>query len=210
MELAFQEEIEAEKARGRSVLLSSHILSEAEALADRVSIIRDGVVVETGTLDQLRHRTRTQVRATLERTPHTLAELSPLEDARLDGLHVRGAVDADRVGEAMTVLGRYGIAALTVSPPSLEELFLRHEPGEERAERAGAPGVEPVRGREVDGLAEDERHRRVGRDVELEDLLALRVREHPVVDHPHHGCRRDFRWRAARQRHRSGAHGAED
>lgn len=126
MELVFQEEIEAEKARGRSVLLSSHILSEAEALADRVSIIRDGLVVETGTLDQLRHRTRTQVRATLERAPHTVDELAILEDAHLDGVHVRGAVEAERVGEAMALLGGYGIAALTVSPPSLEDLFLRH------------------------------------------------------------------------------------
>lgn len=126
MEMVFQEEIEAEKARGRSVLLSSHILSEAEALADRVSIIRDGVVVETGTLDQLRHRTRTQVRATLERAPHTVDELALLEDAHLDGTHVSGAVEADRVGEAMALLGRYGIASLTVSPPSLEDLFLRH------------------------------------------------------------------------------------
>lgn len=126
MEMVFQEEIGTEKARGRSVLLSSHILSEAEALADRVSIIRDGLVVQTGTLDQLRHRTRTQVRATLERAPHTASELALLEDVRLDGTHVSGAVEADVVGEAMALLGSYGIATLTVSPPSLEDLFLRH------------------------------------------------------------------------------------
>ena len=143
MEIVFQEEIEAEKARGRSVLLSSHILSEAEALADRVSIIRDGVVVETGTLDQLRHRTRTQVRATLERPPHTVSELSLLEDAQLDGLHVRGAIEAERVGEAMALLGRYGIAALTVSPPSLEDLFLRHY-GEGNGADAAPPAAAGV------------------------------------------------------------------
>jgi ABC-2 type transport system ATP-binding protein len=141
MEMVFQEEIEAEKARGRSVLLSSHILSEAEALADRVSIIRDGVVVETGTLDQLRHRTRTPVRATLEQPPHTVEELSLLEDAHLDGTHVSGAVEADRVGEAMALLGRYGIASLTVSPPSLEDLFLRHYgEGNSGSDDAGRPG----------------------------------------------------------------------
>jgi len=126
MEMVFQEEIEAEKAKGRSVLLSSHILSEAEALADRVSIIRDGVVVETGTLDQLRHRTRTSIRATLEQAPETLTEFAFVDDARFDGTHFRGAVEAERVGEAMALLGRYGIAALTVSPASLEDLFLRH------------------------------------------------------------------------------------
>ena len=142
MELVFQEEIEAEKARGRSVLLSSHILSEAEALADRVSIIRDGLVVETGTLDQLRHRTRTQVRATLERAPHTVDELAILEDAHLDGVHVRGAVEAERVGEAMALLGGYGIAALTVSPPSLEDLFLRHYGESGAAATAALPAAQ--------------------------------------------------------------------
>ncbi len=126
MEMVFQEEILAEKAKGRSVLLSSHILSEAEALADRVSIIRDGVVVETGTLEALRHRTRTTIRATVLRPPSSPADLAPLADVQLDGPHVRGAVEADRVGEALDVLGRYGIATLTASPPSLEDLFLRH------------------------------------------------------------------------------------
>jgi len=126
MEMVFQEEILAEKAKGRSVLLSSHILSEAEALADRVSIIRDGVVVETGTLESLRHRTRTAIRATVLRPPSSPADLAPLADVQLDGPHVRGAVEADRVGEALDVLGRYGIATLTASPPSLEDLFLRH------------------------------------------------------------------------------------
>ncbi|MGM0386250.1 MAG: ABC transporter ATP-binding protein [Actinomycetota bacterium] len=126
MEMVFQEEILAEKVKGRSVLLSSHILSEAEALADRVSIIRDGVVVETGTLDALRHRTRTTIRATLQRPPVVPTELVPLEDVHLDGGHVRGVVDAERVGEALAALGRFGIGALTATPPSLEDLFLRH------------------------------------------------------------------------------------
>ena len=126
MELVFQEEIAAEKERGRSVLLSSHILSEAEALADRVSIIRDGAVVETGTLDALRHRTRTTIRATLARPPASPAELAPLADVHLDGDHMRGVVDAEHVGEAVAALSRYGIVALTATPPSLEDLFLRH------------------------------------------------------------------------------------
>ncbi len=126
MEAVFQEEIAREKERGRSVLLSSHILSEAEALADRVSIIRDGVVVQTGTLDDLRHRTRTTIRATLAHAPATPADLAPLEEVRLDGASVHGTVDAERVGDALAALGRFGISALTATPPSLEDLFLRH------------------------------------------------------------------------------------
>src|SRR5262252_4372074 len=75
MEAVFQEEIAREKANGRSILLSSHIMSEVEALADRISIIRDGVVVETGTLDQMRQRTRMTISAILERIPDSLGQL---------------------------------------------------------------------------------------------------------------------------------------
>ena len=140
MEMVFQEEIGHVKEQGRSVLLSSHILSEAEALADRVSIIRDGLVVETGTLDALRHRTRTTIRATLQRPPAAPAELAPLEDVHLDGAHVRGTVEAERVGEALGTLGRFGIEALTATPPSLEDLFLRHY-GDDAAAPASSSGA---------------------------------------------------------------------
>lgn len=126
MERVFQEEIGREKANGRSILLSSHILSEAEALADRVSIIRDGRVVQTGTLEDLRHRTRTTVHAVLANAPATLEGLDEVHDARLDGGHLTGAVESGHLSAAMAQLSRYAIISLTVAPPSLEDLFLRH------------------------------------------------------------------------------------
>ncbi len=126
MEAVFQEEIAHEKSRGRSVLLSSHILSEAEALADRVSIIRQGRVVETGTLQQLRRHARATVVATLANPPATADAWSFAHDARLDGSTVTARVDDGDIGEAVARLGEHGITSLTVSPPSLEDLFLRH------------------------------------------------------------------------------------
>ncbi len=125
MEAIFQEEIAKEKARGRSVLLSSHILSEAEALADRISIIRAGKVVETGTLDQLRRRTRTTIRAVFADPPATLDDLRSIHDAELKDGRFTGTVDTDRLNVAMAELSRHTITSLTVAPPSLEELFLR-------------------------------------------------------------------------------------
>lgn len=123
MEAVFQDEIAKEKAKGRSVLLSSHILSEAEALADRISIIRAGKVVETGTLEQLRRHTRTKIHATLD-TPPPLEELGAVQDAQFQDGRFSASVDNDRINTAMAELTRYGITALTVAPPSLEDLFL--------------------------------------------------------------------------------------
>ncbi|MEV6348255.1 ABC transporter ATP-binding protein [Actinoplanes sp. NPDC051851] len=125
MEAIFQEEIAKEKARGRSVLLSSHILSEAEALADRISIIRAGKIVETGTLDQLRSRTRTTIHAAFTETPAGLDGLRFIHDAQLRDGRFTGTVDAEQLSAAMAELSRYPLASLTVAPPSLEELFLR-------------------------------------------------------------------------------------
>ena len=136
MEVIFQEEIDKEKARGRSVLLSSHILSEAEALADRISIIRAGKVVQTGTLEQLRQRTRTTIHAVLTDPPATLDGLRSFHDARLQDGRLTGTVDADQLSAAMVELGRYPLTALTVAPPSLEELFLRQYGTDTEAESA--------------------------------------------------------------------------
>lgn len=134
MEAVFQDTIAEAKTRGTTVLLSSHILSEVEALADRISIIRDGTVVETGTLDQLRGRARTSIHAVLERLPdgagadpaELLSHLPVLSDVHLDGLRLTASVDSTRITEAMTALTAYGFASLTVAPPSLESLFLSH------------------------------------------------------------------------------------
>jgi ABC-2 type transport system ATP-binding protein len=137
MEVIFQEEIAAEKARGRTILLSSHILSEAEALADRVSIIRDGRVVETGTLEALRHRTRTTIHAVFAQPPASLEALHFTHDARLEGDRFTGAVEQDDLSRAMAELAQHQLTALTVAPPSLEDLFLRHYGDELRTPPTG-------------------------------------------------------------------------
>ena len=120
----FQEVVGEAKARGTTVLLSSHILAEVESLADRLTVIRDGVVVEAGTLEQFRGHARTTITATLHRVPSPAA-LTGLQDVHLDGNRLTATVGADGVGVAMTALVPYGLTALTVEPPSLESLFLR-------------------------------------------------------------------------------------
>ncbi|GGF31827.1 tetronasin ABC transporter ATP-binding protein [Microbacterium sorbitolivorans] len=124
MEAVFTDVVGEAKKRGASVLLSSHILAEVETLADRLSIIREGTIVETGTLAELRGQARTSIRATLERIPERAA-LAGLHEVHLEHGHLSATADADRIGEVMTLLAPYGIAALTVEPPSLESLFLR-------------------------------------------------------------------------------------
>lgn len=124
MEKVFQDVIGEAKDRGTSVLLSSHILAELESLADQLSIIRDGRIVQTGTLMDLQGHARTWIHATLERTPQPQA-LALLHDVHLDGQRLRASADSHHIGEAMAQLTPYGIATLTVEPPSLESLFLR-------------------------------------------------------------------------------------
>lgn len=129
MEALFREEIRREKAAGRSVLLSSHILSEVEALADRISIIRQGRIVETGTLEQMRVHTRTNVDATVDHRTAPTAVLSGLPGVTglsVEGNRVRFSVEADGLAPAMTALASHGLRTLTVTPPSLEDLFLAH------------------------------------------------------------------------------------
>jgi ABC-2 type transport system ATP-binding protein len=126
MEEVFAECIQAERQRGRTVFLSSHILSEVEALCDRVSIIRNGRNVETGTLAEMRHVTDTTVDVTLSSTPPSLSALPWIGGAEIDGNRLRCEVPTEHIGELLTELGPYGITALTCQPPTLEQLFLRH------------------------------------------------------------------------------------
>jgi ABC-2 type transport system ATP-binding protein len=126
MEAVFQDCINAEKDRGRTVLLSSHILSEVEALCDRVSIIRAGSVVETGTLSQLRHLTRTAISAELDSVPTALTTAVGVHDLLVEGARVRFDVDSAQLDRVLRVLIDGGVRSLTATPPTLEELFLRH------------------------------------------------------------------------------------
>ena len=126
MEKVFQEHLTQVRAEGRTVLLSSHILSEVETAADRVSIVRAGRIVDSGTLADLRHLTRTSVTATLARpVAQTEAARWPgVDAARQDRDRLVLSVETSAVGDVLQRLGTHGIEALTCQPPTLEELFL--------------------------------------------------------------------------------------
>ena len=126
MEATFRDCVNELRDAGRTVLLSSHILSEVEALCDRVSIIRAGTVVETGTISALRHLTRTAVHAEVTRPPTGLAELPGVHDVVVEGLRVSASVDAAALPALTDALSRAGVTSLTAQPATLEELFLRH------------------------------------------------------------------------------------
>ena len=144
MEALFQDEVRRLRAEGRTVLLSSHILAEAEALCDRVSIIRHGRTVQSGSLADLRHLTRTTM--TVETTwPVTgLAEIPGVHDLRADDGRVRLDVDSDALDAVVRHLAGCGVRALTSTPPTLEELFLRHY-GDDVAEDGPVHAPEAVR-----------------------------------------------------------------
>ncbi len=127
MDRVFRDYVDTIRAEGRTILLSSHILSEVEALCDRVSIIKRGRTVESGSLAQLRHLTRTTITASLQNPPPAteLASIVGANNVQVEGDRVTMSVDTERVGAALAELGRHGILSLTSQPPTLEELFLR-------------------------------------------------------------------------------------
>jgi ABC-2 type transport system ATP-binding protein len=125
MEAVFQDCIREVKAQGRTVVLSSHILAEVEALCDRVTIVRAGHAVRSGSLTQLRGQARTTVSARTDRRPDGLAAIDGVRDVTQDGDRVGFTVDDDHLATAVQVLVDHGLRALTSQPPTLEELFLR-------------------------------------------------------------------------------------
>ncbi|GII81630.1 ABC transporter ATP-binding protein [Sphaerisporangium rufum] len=149
MEAVFTDCVAEARERGRTVLLSSHILAEVEKLCDRVSIVRAGRTVETGTLAELRHLTRTSITAELAAPPGGLRDAPGVHGLRADGDRVTFEVDDDRLGDALSRLAACGVRSLTSRPPTLEELFLRHYrdqgagPANPDARPAGG-GIRPV------------------------------------------------------------------
>jgi ABC-2 type transport system ATP-binding protein len=125
MEAAFRACLAEERDNGRTVLLSSHILSEVEAVCDHVTIIRSGRVVESGALTDLRHLTRTSITAELTAQPAGLEDLAGVTDLRLDDHTLRCQVETAHLGDLLSLLGTAGIRSLVSQPPTLEELFLR-------------------------------------------------------------------------------------
>jgi ABC-2 type transport system ATP-binding protein len=142
METVFQDTIKELMQDGRTVLLSSHILAEVEALCDRVSIIRLGRTVESGTLTELRHLTRTSISVETERPIAGLEDLPGVHDPKVDGLRARFDVDTAQLESALEFLTGFGVRSLTSQPPTLEELFLRHY-GDELAQLEGRATVSP-------------------------------------------------------------------
>jgi len=126
MEQVFQQCVQDVKDQGKSVFLSSHILQEVERLCDKVSIIRQGEVIETGTLQELRHLTRTSITVKTERPLETLAAQPGVHDILEEASGVMFSADTELLGQIMTYLTQYGIITLESTPPTLEQLFMRH------------------------------------------------------------------------------------
>ncbi|WP_096200185.1 ABC transporter ATP-binding protein [Bacillus sp. FJAT-45350] len=126
MEKVFQDCVEEVKAAGKTVLLSSHILSEVERLCDRVSIIKKGKVVETGTLGELRHLTRTTVTVETGRQIVGLQDLQNVFDVKIEGNKAQFQIDSQNLDSVLRHLLPFEIKTLTSTPPSLEDLFMQH------------------------------------------------------------------------------------
>ena len=134
MDAVFRRHVRRVTADGATVLLSSHILAEVEQLCDRVTIIRSGAAVESGTLAELRHLTRTRFRITSPVEPEVLSTVPGVHDLRTDATAIVFDADATDLPNVLAALAKAGVTAVTAAPPSLEELFMRHY-GEQAAGR---------------------------------------------------------------------------
>jgi ABC-2 type transport system ATP-binding protein len=141
MEHVFRECVLHSRDRGVTVFVSSHILSEMEAMCERLTIIRAGKTVETGTLESMRHLSRTSIKAELLGDPGDLSRIKGVEDISIEGNILHAHVDADSLGELIRVLGDTGVRSLVSQPPTLEELFLRHYRIDDESRDRGAAEV---------------------------------------------------------------------
>ena len=126
MENIFQEYVLDLKKQGKSVFLSSHILSEVEKLCDKVSIIRDGKIIETGTLKELRHLTSSTIIVEANKEIKDLETMNGVHDVHKKGETTSFKIDSEQIGNVITHLSKFEIASLQCMPPSLEELFMTH------------------------------------------------------------------------------------
>jgi len=134
MEAVFRAQVQRVKAEGSTVLLSSHILGEVEALCDRVTIIRAGVAVERGTLSEMRHLTSNAYTVVTDAPEKSIAAVEGVTHVRTENGALLFDVETDATAAVLAVLNKHSVSALTVTPPSLEELFLRHY-GDQLVER---------------------------------------------------------------------------
>ncbi len=133
MERVFQECVLEQKAAGKSVLLSSHILSEVEKLCDKVAIIRQGKIIETGTLTELRHLTRTNLKIETKDSITNLSELKGIHNLEEKGSELSFQVDTEEMDAVIRYISQYGIVKIESAPPTLEDLFMRHYQGTENS-----------------------------------------------------------------------------
>jgi ABC-2 type transport system ATP-binding protein len=133
MERAFQECIKDARERGQTVFLSSHILAEVEALCDRIAILRDGQLVEVGTLAEMRHLSALQIDAEMAGAVPDVSGIPGVSAAQVDGNRIRCHVIGS-VEPLLSALATAGVRHLTSREPSLEELFLAHYGSDEQDE----------------------------------------------------------------------------
>ncbi|OAS82159.1 MULTISPECIES: ABC transporter ATP-binding protein [Metabacillus] len=137
MEKVFQDCVMDAKSAGKSVLLSSHILSEVERLCDTVGIIRQGKIIETGTLHELRHLTRTNLLVDTKRPITSLADLKGVHDIEKVDHGLSFQVDSNELDAVMQYISQFGLVKLESSPPTLEDLFMRHYQGTDSISNIG-------------------------------------------------------------------------
>src|ERR1700712_3749229 len=126
MENVFQQCVAEARDRGATVLLSSHILAETEALCQRVTIIRAGRTVESGTLESMRHLSRTSIKAEMIGDPGDIGSIEGVEDVSVEGHTLTAQVNGDSLAQVIKALGDAGVRSLVSQPPTLEDIFLRH------------------------------------------------------------------------------------
>ncbi|WP_078579618.1 ABC transporter ATP-binding protein [Salipaludibacillus agaradhaerens] len=141
MEQIFQECVKDVKEQGKSVLLSSHILSEVEKLCDKVAIIRDGRIIETGTLTELRHLTRTNVLVETKQPITDLSQLNGVHEIEETDQGLAFQIDTEEMDNVMRHISEFGIVKLESSPPTLEDLFMRHYEKADNITESGVGGT---------------------------------------------------------------------
>jgi len=110
----------------KTIFLSSHILTEVEELCDKISIIRQGEIIETGTLKQLRHLLQTNIKVETKKEIKGLKDMKGVHNYKIDDGEISIQVDNDALSEVIAFIGEHEVVSLVCAPPSLEELFMTH------------------------------------------------------------------------------------
>jgi ABC-2 type transport system ATP-binding protein len=126
MESVFQRYVDVLKKENKTVFLSSHILSEVERLCDVISIIREGEIVETGTLEELRYLTHSQIIIETEKAIPDLGKQEGVYDVSVDGNKIQFNFDTSHYSDLLKYISAYNVTSLESVPQTLEDLFMRH------------------------------------------------------------------------------------